>query len=203
MKGSCGYVCAKGLSFQIVDGYSLTRATERRCRRTSSTRKGSRVNVQFRFGKRLGASISRSPIFLACVAFCSLLGCGGGRVSPPYINATQAAAAAIEHYDTNGDGVITGAELDKAPGLRASRANHNGRITADDITERINRWQSDRVGLISFQTQVTLNGRPLGGATVRLVPEEFLAPPLKPAEGTTDENGVTIVSMKADELRKD
>jgi hypothetical protein len=37
---------------------------------------------------------------------------------------------------------------------------------------------------------VTRHGQPLRGATVKFVPEKFLGGDLKPAEGTTDANGI-------------
>ncbi len=39
------------------------------------------------------------------------------RVKPPAINPQQAAAAAMAEYDSNGDGTLDEAELEKAPAL--------------------------------------------------------------------------------------
>ena len=64
-------------------------------------------------GKKL--SILVSMLALSC-ASCSF---GPARVKQPGIDASAAGSAAIETYDKNGDGIISGDELEKAPALKA------------------------------------------------------------------------------------
>jgi hypothetical protein len=154
--------------------------------------------ISLRFGIR---SIGSGLLVLSCLAGCSRY----ARIYPPQIDASRAAAAAIKQYDSDGDGILSASELERAPGLRASLCdtNKDGRITADEIVERINKYQSDRVGLISFEVHVTLNDKPLQGATVKFIPEEFLSEWIQPGSGTTDANGLAFIGMDPSLLRQD
>jgi hypothetical protein len=146
-------------------------------------------------------SIGSGLLALSCLAGCSRY----GRIYPPKINASRAAAAALKQYDSDGDGILSASELERAPGLRASLCdtNKDGRITADEIVDRINKYQSDRVGLISFEVHVTLNDKPLKDATVKFIPEEFLSDWIQPGSGTTDANGLAFIGMDPSLLRQD
>ena len=116
------------------------------------------------------------------------------RMEPPAISASAAGAKAIEMYDTNKDGKISGAELDKCPALKSAlaRIDPSGEgITAADIAARIGVWQKSRAALVTIKCVVLHNGSPLGGAVVKFVPEKFLGENIKTAAGKTDENGST------------
>jgi hypothetical protein len=145
------------------------------------------------------------------LAGLSALACGGcnkrpSRVTPDSI-AGDAAKKAIELYDTNLDGFLDAAELEKAPGLKAGVAQikglsgpnqdpnvlakeiQNAKISAEEIQVRIDAWKKSKDGRLPVSCSVTHNGQPLAGATVTAVPEEFLGGALKPATATTDEFG--------------
>jgi hypothetical protein len=121
------------------------------------------------------------------------------RVNAPSIDAGTAGEEAIKMYDTNHDGKISGAELDKCPAIKAAIAqidpSGKGEITAEMITARIKKWQDSKLGRMSLGCRVTRNGSPLAGATVTFVPEKFLGPNLKPATGKTDTNGMAMLSI--------
>ena len=121
-----------------------------------------------------------------------------GRVYPPDYS-SSAGADAIAAFDTNKDGKISGAELDKCPGVKAALArldpSGKGEVTADMITARIQAWKDSRTGRTSFSCSVTQNGRPLVGADVKLVPEKFLGDYVKTAVGKTDQNGMAMISI--------
>ncbi len=118
---------------------------------------------------------------------------GPSPVRPPSINASRAGGEAMEMYDTNGDGVATGAELDKAPALKAAMArldaNSDGGVSADEVTVRVEAWQAMRTGLASVRCHVTLDGQPLVGANVVFEPEAFLGEEIKTAAGKTNQFG--------------
>jgi len=99
-------------------------------------------------------------------------------VSVPGYDPTAAGAAAIAMYDTNHDGVISGAELDQCPALKRALKFYDtggdGKVTAANIAARIRKWQADKVGGWIFAIHVTLDGKPLEGATVTFDPEPFL-----------------------------
>lgn len=118
-------------------------------------------------------------------------GCSGGsnKVPLPSFDPEDSASKAMELHDANGDGVLSGEELDGAPGLKAAMKNldadGDGQINAEDIADRIRAWEEQRVGLMSITAEVTMNGQPLSGATVTLEPEPFLGDAVKTAVGET------------------
>ena len=82
-------------------------------------------------------------------------------MKPPDVNADQAAAAAIEIYDENGDGSLSETELKKLPALTLSSADKdgNGEVSAEEIADRIRLWSEGETGLMSFYCTVTMDGR--------------------------------------------
>ncbi len=155
--------------------------------------------------------VSKVSMILLLGVVVASLGCPRGpkRVLPPPINAYAAGQKAIELFDANKDGVISGKELDKCPGLKAACTAtamapptvdpaRTGRITAEMITDRIKSWQASRLGRMSLRCMVKHNGEPLQGADVKFVPEPFLGPYMKTASGVTDQNGVAMLSIPPD-----
>jgi hypothetical protein len=120
-------------------------------------------------------------------------GCSGGssragvQVSPK-----DAANQAMAEYDTNKDGVLDAKELEACPGLlmalKRVDKNGDGRLTADEIADRIAFFQQQDTQP-DVGVEVTLDNRPLAGATVTLVPEKFMGPAAKSASAVTDEEG--------------
>ena len=109
---------------------------------------------------------------------------------------------AIAQFDTNRDGVIAGAELDKCPGLKAAidrvDPDGTGKITAEMIAARVEAWDKSRIGRMPVQCVVTHNGKPLVGALVKFVPEKFLVDNYDghwTATGETNKNGRVMVTI--------
>jgi hypothetical protein len=121
-------------------------------------------------------------------------GCRGGRVAVPRISPGEASRQALAEYDRNGDGLLDAAELERCPALKSCLKdldkNGDSRLSGEEIAERILAYQTSRVGLQAFACQVTLDGRPLAGATITFIPEPFLGPALKPASGVSDSHGM-------------
>ncbi len=142
-----------------------------------------------------------APVALALIAFVAV-GCSGkpSRIHPPSINAGSAGSAAMKQYDLNGDGKVAGDELEKAPSLKAGLVrldtNNDGAVSADEVAARIGAWQDSKVGRMSATLTILANGKPLEGATVTLIPEEFLGGNVKPATGTTDAGGVVMPTIE-------
>jgi hypothetical protein len=136
----------------------------------------------------------------------ALVGCD--RLEPPLelpqINPLQAAQRAVTEFDKDGDGAIAGPEFASAPGLKAALAmadkDSDGRLTNAEIEARLARYLADEVALTNLSCQVTLDGQPLRGAKVQLVPESFLAPAVKTAEGTTDQSGACTFGIPGEAL---
>ena len=126
------------------------------------------------------------------------------RIHPPSINAKSAGSGAIELYDTDGNGALSRSELAACPGILAAFEQYDtscdSQVQADEIAARIKNWQESRIGITPFECWVRLDGRPLGGATVKLVPEPFLGKAIQPASGTSDNNGQVVLAIAIDQL---
>jgi len=128
-------------------------------------------------------------------------GCSRGpeRIHPPALDAAAAAAAAVQQYDTDGDGKIAGEELDEAPALKQALANldtdGDQAVTAAEIEARIDSWRQSRMGLASVSCAITKGGKPLEGATLTFDPENFLGDGYVAATGETDEYGMVVPSI--------
>ncbi len=122
------------------------------------------------------------------------------RILPPKIDAVAAGTEALNQFDLNHDGKLSGAELDKCPGLKAAidqiDRSGKGEITAEKIAARIKAWQDSRLGRMSLGCRVLHNGEALAGAEVKFVPEKFLGKNLKVATGKTDANGVAMIAAQ-------
>ena len=144
---------------------------------------------------------------LAVVSVCLGVLAGGGcsrtppRVPAPAIDPAAAGQLAIQQYDTDGDGLIRGDELNKAPGLENALenldTNQDGSVSAEEIAERVRVWQQTKVGAMSLSCTVTYRGQPLPGATVKFVPEDFLGGEIRAASGQTDEFGLAVLNVPA------
>jgi hypothetical protein len=86
--------------------------------------------------------MTRLALVLLGMSALAVWGCdrAPSRLQPLGI-APNAAQKALELYDSDGDGFLEGAELDKVPGLKAALAqvdaNHDGKISAQEIDARI------------------------------------------------------------------
>lgn len=144
------------------------------------------------------STVARLSVAIMCGYFSS---CSRypSRVAAPKWDADAAAAAAINQYDSDGDGELNTPELEASPPLKSALkdvdTNHDGKLTNEEIAASLQRFGASRVGLISPACLVLLNGKPLSGATVRFIPEQFLGELVETAEGTTDESGVAIPSV--------
>ncbi len=122
------------------------------------------------------------------------------RIYPPNIDAAAAGKKALEKYDANKDGKISGAELDKVPALKAAmgmmHTNKDKGITADEIAAHIKAWQATKIARIGgIPCKITRDGKPVEGAEVKFVPEDFLGKEFITAAGTTDKDGLAMMSI--------
>lgn len=148
--------------------------------------------------------IPRVSVLLGGCGLCAvlgLLGCGPNIPTPPAISPEEVAARAIKQYDTNGDGVLDASELERCPALKTRIKSPNGKITAQQIADRLTKMVESNLARMSLTCKVLLNDQPLEGATVRLVPEQFMGEQFQPAVGTTNPDGIAM--MKAADGSKD
>lgn len=128
---------------------------------------------------------------------------GPPRVTQPGINASRAGSLAIETYDKNSDGIVSGDELEHAPALKAAlpRLDINGDkgVSADEVAARVNAWKAMQSGMTTVRMHITLDGQPLAGAKVVLEPEAFLGDEIKTAYGTTNQFGDVAPTIPPEE----
>ncbi len=135
-----------------------------------------------------------------CVSALALWGCSDRqvRIHPPAIDASAAGSGAIEQYDADGDGMIGGAELEKAGSIKSALktldTNGDGKVSAEEVTTRVQAWEDSKIGRMSLSCTVTRGGMPLSDATVTFVPEKFLGEEVKAATGTTDKYGRAVLT---------
>jgi len=122
------------------------------------------------------------------------------RVYPPSIDPGSAGREAMQQYDTDNDGKVSGEELEKAPSLKAGLdrldSDGDGAVSASEVAARVRAWQDSKVGRMSVVVTVLANGQPLEGATVTLDPEPFLGSNIQPATGTTDAGGLVMPTIE-------
>lgn len=139
----------------------------------------------------------------AAIAFALLasLGCNGrpARVPVAQIDFDKAAEKAVSSYDSNADGAIAASEVDRIPALREAfanvDANGDAAITLDEIESYLRKMQEKEVAMVRWTLRLSLDGKPLKGATVRFEPADFLLPGVLPASGVTDERGIVTLSV--------
>lgn len=141
-----------------------------------------------------------------------MLGCGGGPSAPvvPKINAAASANAAMDEYDLNKDGFIDQAELKSAPSLKEAEkvidSNSDGKLSREEIEQRLNKYSAQRMALLSFSCSVTMDGAKKAGIEVEMVPEKFMLGSIKMGKGKTDANGMVRFKQEGQEfegLRQD
>lgn len=140
----------------------------------------------------------------ALLTVCSSCWRGPGRISQPGIDPSSAGEAAMEQYDKNQDGKVSGEELENAPALKAALprldTNSDGGVDAEEVAARVNAWKEMRTGLTSVRCSVTLDGQPLEGAAIVFEPEAFLGEEIKTASGTTNQFGDASPSIAAEDM---
>ncbi len=130
------------------------------------------------------------------------VGCGGpARIYPPKVDAGAAGEAAVAEFDTDGDKLLSKEELKACPAIQDAmrRYDQDGdeQVSASEIEKRIGALSRNGLtGMYSLMFRVLQGGRPLANAKIELIPEDFLGGAVKPAEGTTNEEGLVRPSME-------
>lgn len=124
-----------------------------------------------------------------------IIGCSGrpGRISTPGVNASDAAQEALQLYDKNSDGQLNAEELVASPpllnALSAYDADKNDSLSQAELVAGMESWSQRGIGAMSLPFTVRLDGRPLEGAQVKLVPAPFMGGSIQPASGVADNLG--------------
>jgi EF hand domain-containing protein len=150
-------------------------------------------------------SLCRPAVFFALSApLFFLAGCQSSSMVPK-VDPEEAVASAMEQFDKNGDGELDKSELAACPALLDALGeydtNGNKMIGRDELALRIGNMYSRKISLTAADCKVTLNKKPLAGAKILFVPEEFLgAGTTVAAEGVTDQFGLAIMAIPAENL---
>ena len=148
------------------------------------------------------AAIRMLPLFVVMLVVTSLVaGCSNqpGRIKPPNINASSAARAALEQYDTNGDSFLAGEELKEAPALRTALktidSDGDSQISEEELAARIQAWADSRSAALPITCRVLLNGKPAADVEVLFEPEPFLGEEILSATGISNVFGDAAVAV--------
>ena len=118
----------------------------------------------------------------------------------PSWSPSSSAGWALYRYDTDDDDAIGPDELEQSPGLKAAlvRAdlNGDGNLVREEITARLRVYDECQAYLVRTVCEVTLDGNPLAGATVRFLPDWFIRSTIQRAQGTTDDRGRAVMMIQ-------
>lgn len=134
----------------------------------------------------------RFVVVIGALALISSVGCFGAKesVGAPELDAPKMTDDAMALCDADGDGFITSTEVKASPALKFAMddidLDGDGKLSRDELKERFDIYVTTATGLKSvslFVRRGSKNGDGLVGATVRLVPEPFMADYIEEAEG--------------------
>lgn len=151
-------------------------------------------------------SICARPIklqALIAIVLALLAGCGRSQPAPAY-SPSAASSAALEAFDKNGSGTLDADEAAKSPSLQTAfsriDADQDGSLSKSEIADRIAAYRDSQIGLMPLQCTVTLNGVPVEGAEIKLVPEPFLTETLSTATGIAGASGMAAPQAAGSEI---
>jgi len=101
------------------------------------------------------------------------------------------AKSAIIQLDKNTNGTIEGPELDACQGLKSSLAvideNSDNKLSVAELKHRFEGYGS--AGAVGYTLRITLDGKPLADAVVKLTPEPFMNGAVGEVTGKSDPDG--------------
>lgn len=154
-------------------------------------------------------SLHTSIFLTICTGLLIMTGCSRGpeRVEMPSFDPEASAEAALKTYDRDSDGLLTKDELANCPGILSAfgsfDSNKDEMVSGEEIADRIRVYIDRGAGLKMVGCKVFLDGRPLAGATVELIPDEFLGEVVEKASGTSRSGGFVPLTIPPENLPVD
>ena len=159
-----------------------------------------RVRVQLGDPNRTSPRTTMIRAFHVCVlsvltsgAACGLVGCGPSLSAPTY-HPSSMSQEAFRLYDANKDGKLDAEELKQCPSLADALvlldANNDHCIDDGELLTAMETMVHQNTGLMDVGVRVTRDGKPVVGATVKLIPEPFMLGAVEAASGVTNKDGV-------------
>lgn len=128
------------------------------------------------------------------------------RLVAPKLDPDATVARALESYDSDANGELSSAELAASPGLQSNLVAYDldgdKKLTEGELRDRIEYLAKLNFALTTLRARVELNGTPLQGAKIEMIPEAHFADQIKPAHGVTDPRGVAAMSISEADLPK-
>lgn len=111
----------------------------------------------------------------------------------------QAVVAGIMKADADGDGKLEAGELAGAPAfadaLPVLDTDGDKALSTKELESWLDGVRASRIAVNSAAVVVRQKGRPVVGATVRFIPESFMAGAAAEAQGVTDATGQAQVTI--------
>jgi hypothetical protein len=132
-------------------------------------------------------------LYLLSAFAAAIAGCGPSLSAPTYYPDAMAREA-FRLYDTNGDGKLDADELRQCPSLAdalvALDGNNDRCIDEAELVKALRSFVVQNAGVNEAVIRVSRGGKPLVGATVKLIPEAFMLGAVEPASGVSNQEGV-------------
>ena len=129
-----------------------------------------------------------------------LCGCSGhAKPDAVGLDPPEIAAAIIEEFDADRDGVLSKSEINASKSLSFLNRNElhpldvdqDGSVTNEEIEAKIQGFVDEN--RITVFCHVFFRGQPLQDAEIRFVPETFMGPTLAEATGTANAEGLAEI----------
>lgn len=166
------------------------------------TEKGQSMINPTRFKAVQVRPVQRSFVLVIVCTVLASPGCGGGqtkRLVPPSLDPAVIAAAVMEKADTDNNGTISPTEMNSVPCLVGLAAG-GAAVNRETVQQWLERVRDAKIAITSLAASVTQNGKPLKDITIKIIPEAMMADFIKPAEGKTDINGSSMLSIPGGEF---
>jgi hypothetical protein len=131
------------------------------------------------------------------------LGCTGNTATDNPV-AMDVSQKVIKKYDKGSDGALISIELHDLDSIyyymKKYDLDGDDKVSRDEIASRIDSWQDQAAAEHAVDVIVTLDGYPLAGANVRMVPEFDPGDGSQARVGQTDANGAAHIAVALEDL---